>query len=244
MNSGFDPYREWLGITSDRRPPNYYELLGVKIFEDRPSVIDAASLKRVELLQDIATGSERVEISQRILNEVSSARLCLLDENKRERYDLALRKERLGMDSAEEKIAKLASRAAAQAAPDSAQAPIINLAASHATEAEKPTFKPPVAPAKPRPVRRKGTKKKANSNWVLAIAALILLFSLIIAVLAVAVIFVSSSLETEQKPGTHGAADVRSDFGPVEDFQGLTDQKIARISGELCLPWSQSTMDV
>ena len=38
----FDPYRKWLGIPSNRRPPNYYELLGITAGEKDADVIRSA----------------------------------------------------------------------------------------------------------------------------------------------------------------------------------------------------------
>ena len=38
----FDPYRKWLGIPSNRRPPNYYELLGITSGEKDADVIRSA----------------------------------------------------------------------------------------------------------------------------------------------------------------------------------------------------------
>ena len=32
----FDPYSEWLGLPAGRRPPTYYELLGLAAFESNP----------------------------------------------------------------------------------------------------------------------------------------------------------------------------------------------------------------
>ena len=76
MSSEFDPYLKWLGIESDERPPNHYELLGLKDLEDKNEVINAASIKRVERIQDIASGGQHSELSQRILNEIAAARIC------------------------------------------------------------------------------------------------------------------------------------------------------------------------
>jgi len=38
----FDPYRKWLGIPDNRRPPNYYELLGITAGEKDADVIRSA----------------------------------------------------------------------------------------------------------------------------------------------------------------------------------------------------------
>lgn len=38
----FDPYRKWLGIPDNRRPPSYYELLGITAGESDEDVIRSA----------------------------------------------------------------------------------------------------------------------------------------------------------------------------------------------------------
>ena len=44
----FDPYRRWLAIPDDQRPPTYYQLLGISEDEDDFEVIDEAALKKLE----------------------------------------------------------------------------------------------------------------------------------------------------------------------------------------------------
>ena len=41
-----DPYYEWLGIPPKDQPPNHYRLLGLELFEENRSVIDAAANRR------------------------------------------------------------------------------------------------------------------------------------------------------------------------------------------------------
>jgi formylglycine-generating enzyme required for sulfatase activity len=86
----FDPYRKWLGIAPADQPPNHYRLLGLDLFESDPDVIDAATEQRVAYLRNCATGQHVAE-SQRLLNEVAAARLCLLNADKRREYDERLR---------------------------------------------------------------------------------------------------------------------------------------------------------
>jgi formylglycine-generating enzyme len=88
--SAFDPYRKWLGIAPADQPPNHYRLLGLDLFESDPDVIDAATEQRVVFLRTCATG-EHIAESQKLLNEVAAARLCLLNADKKQRYDEQLR---------------------------------------------------------------------------------------------------------------------------------------------------------
>ncbi len=89
MSDTFDPYHKWLGIPPHEQPPSHYRLLGVAAFESDADVIDAAANQRMAYLQDMAVGPQ-VEHSQRLLNEISAARRCLLNPEARAAYDAQL----------------------------------------------------------------------------------------------------------------------------------------------------------
>lgn len=86
----FDPYHKWLGIPPKDQPPNHYRLLGVELFEADPDVIDAAANKQMAYIQGCANGPH-LPLSQKLLNEIAAARLCLLDPKKQAAYDAALK---------------------------------------------------------------------------------------------------------------------------------------------------------
>ncbi|HEX7376976.1 MAG TPA: hypothetical protein VF278_07680, partial [Pirellulales bacterium] len=86
MPEAFDGYRKWLGIPPKDQPPNHYRLLGIERFEDDPDVIDAAADQRMAHVRTYQTGKNSA-LSQKILNELSAARICLLDPQKKESYD-------------------------------------------------------------------------------------------------------------------------------------------------------------
>ena len=86
----FDPYHKWLGIPPKDQPPNHYRLLGIAFFESDPDVIDAAASRQAAYLQGCATGPH-VALSQKLLNEIAAARLCLLSPQKKPEYDQQLR---------------------------------------------------------------------------------------------------------------------------------------------------------
>jgi uncharacterized protein (TIGR03067 family) len=88
--AAFDPYHKWLGIPPADQPPNHYRLLGLNLFESDPDVIDVATEQRVVYLRGCATG-EHIAESQKLLNEVAAARLCLLNVEKKRAYDMKLR---------------------------------------------------------------------------------------------------------------------------------------------------------
>lgn len=90
MSDEFDPYHVWLGIPAKEQPPNHYRLLGIEQFEDNADVIDAATNRQTHYLQTMASGPRRKECQQ-LLDEIAAARICLLDEVRKNKYDDGLR---------------------------------------------------------------------------------------------------------------------------------------------------------
>jgi hypothetical protein len=120
MAETFDPYYKWLGIPPKDQPPHHYRLLGIELFEPDRDVIDAAANRLMGYLKELAAGDDAMH-SQKLLNEISRARLCLLSRDKKIAYDQELR-------------AKLAVEESKSAAPV-AEAP--------------PPFQPPHSPPPP-----------------------------------------------------------------------------------------------
>jgi len=89
MSESFDPYYKWLGIKPKDQPPNHYRLLGVEMFESDVDVIENAADQRMRHMRSLQSGAN-AEASQRILNEVATARVCLTDPVKRAAYDRLL----------------------------------------------------------------------------------------------------------------------------------------------------------
>src|SRR5579863_8893615 len=87
----FDPYHKWLGIPPNEQPPNHYRLLGISLFEADPDVIDAAADQRMTFVRQCASGPH-LAASQKLLNELAAARLCLLSPEAKVAYDQALMK--------------------------------------------------------------------------------------------------------------------------------------------------------
>ena len=98
MGEPFDPYYTWLGIPPQEQPPHHYCLLGVRPFEDNPEVIEHAADQRMMHLRTLHTG-EHAALSQRLLNEVAAARICLLNPDKKAAYDEQLRGKGKGVGS-------------------------------------------------------------------------------------------------------------------------------------------------
>ena len=90
MAEKFDPYYKWLGIPPKDQPPHHYRLLGIELFELDRDVIDAAANRLMGYLKELAAGDDASH-SQKLLNEISRARLCLLNKQKKAAYDQELR---------------------------------------------------------------------------------------------------------------------------------------------------------
>jgi hypothetical protein len=92
MSEQFDPYYLWLGIPPEESAggaPNHYRLLGLRLFEPNREVISYAVDQRSTHLRSFQSGKRGAE-SQRLLNEVAAAGVCLLDDDKKRAYDRKL----------------------------------------------------------------------------------------------------------------------------------------------------------
>lgn len=91
MSNKFDPYSEWLNISPAEQPADYYRLLGLELFETDPDTIRDHADERMEIVRRYQNGKYS-KYSQRILNEISAARSCLLKEKLRRIYDAKLQR--------------------------------------------------------------------------------------------------------------------------------------------------------
>ncbi len=85
----FDPYYQWLGIPPEEQPPNHYRLLGIQLFEENREVIQNTADRQMVHLRSFQNGPRAAQ-SQKLLNEVAAAKLCLLLPDKKAAYDAAL----------------------------------------------------------------------------------------------------------------------------------------------------------
>jgi len=85
----FDPYHQWLGIPSDQQPASHYRLLGLEQFESDAKVIESQSLNQIAEIRNHQIGEHSEQASQ-LLNELSRARICLLDPDRKAAYDSEL----------------------------------------------------------------------------------------------------------------------------------------------------------
>ena len=88
----FDPYHVWLGIPPQDQPPNHYRLLGIPLFESHADVIATAADRQMGHLRTFQSGKHS-NLSQRLLNEVATAKVCLLNADKKAVYDKQVRQQ-------------------------------------------------------------------------------------------------------------------------------------------------------
>lgn len=95
-----NPYKEWLGIPDDKLPesgpPDHYELLRLRRFEDDQAKIEGNYRKLNGHVRQYAAG-QYMEESQKLLNEIAKAMLCLTDPEAKRDLD-----ESMGREFAEE----------------------------------------------------------------------------------------------------------------------------------------------
>lgn len=95
MARELDVYRDWLGITDTARPLNYYQLLRLKAFEDNAEQVRAHYRKMNAHVRKYAAG-DFADASQKLLNELAKAMLCLTDAQRKREYDASLGRKDLG----------------------------------------------------------------------------------------------------------------------------------------------------
>ena len=146
VSEDFDAYHKWLAIPPKDQPPNHYRLLGLDLFEFDPDVIAAAAEQRMAHVRTYQLGAQS-GLSQKILNEIAAAKVCLLVPEQKAAYD--------------EKLRQQLRPAAPPAQPvnQPTRAPVPILAAPPASS----PLRVPVAEAKPIPVSLR--PRRRNRPW-------------------------------------------------------------------------------
>ena len=86
-----DAIYELLGVPPEEQPADYYRLLGLARFEANPEVITNAASRQMLFVRQLAAGPYS-HVSQDMLDLLSEAKVCLLNTERRRRYDVELRK--------------------------------------------------------------------------------------------------------------------------------------------------------
>ena len=111
MADAFDPYYQWLGIEPHDQPPHHYRLLAIEPLLENREMIAGAADRQMAHLRTFQRGPQAAE-SQRLLNEVSIAKVCLLNPHKKTAYDEQLRKKLAGGSGGSSRLILIGSAAA------------------------------------------------------------------------------------------------------------------------------------
>ena len=84
-------YHTWLGIPPSHSSPDHYQILGIAHFESNSDVISSAADRQMAHVRTFQIG-QNSELSQRILNDIAAAKLCLLTATRKAAYDAALQR--------------------------------------------------------------------------------------------------------------------------------------------------------
>lgn len=90
MSTTFDPLHKWLGIPPEEQPPHAYRLLGIQTLETDADVISNSADQRMVYLRNFAVGPYAA-YAENLLNQIASARLCLLNPRTKQMYDANLK---------------------------------------------------------------------------------------------------------------------------------------------------------
>jgi hypothetical protein len=222
MAEGFDPYYVWLGIPPGEQPPNNYRLLGIKEFESDGDVITNAADRQMSHLRTYQIGTNASD-SQRLLNEVASARRCLLDSEQKPVYDDELR-----------------GRTLQPAKPPRAAAPIKPSERTR-TPAPKPLPQqspdadtPPAIDSGQRKRRPRSSATAAISRqpaWLLVVASIGVGVVLCVAIVTVVLAFRDPDQSVDD--GNPSVANINinsSNDGGIQDNNSQTTQSVARLT--------------
>lgn len=97
MSDPFDPYWEWLRIPPHEHPLDHYALLGLDRFEANFEIIRRVADERMEHVYRLQSETQ-ADVTQRILDELSTAKACLLDSHVKSIYDSDLTEKLSGLE--------------------------------------------------------------------------------------------------------------------------------------------------
>ena len=123
MSESFNVYQKWLGIPPHQQPPHHYRLLGIELFESDPEVIAYAADRQMAHVRTLSTG-EHVKLAQQLLNDISAARVQLLNPQKKASYDAALNADLAGQQAAAQAPAGQAAATTFDSTEDEDDAPV------------------------------------------------------------------------------------------------------------------------
>jgi len=197
MPESFDPYRKWLGIPPEEQPPNHYRLLGVPLFEQDIETISHAADQRIAYVRTLAI-SEYADLTQRILNELATAKVCLLNREKKRAYDEQLHSKLSPVGGPERRTGPVAPPPPPLSPVPSAHSPSIGVSPTSMHSAATTPLVPmpaalpslvstkavPASRASGSYARRLGGRSASSRRFVLGIATVIVIVLVLVALYA------------------------------------------------------------
>ncbi len=210
MTSSFDAYHEWLGIPPKDQPPNLYRLLGLDVFETNLAVIENAADRQMAHLRTFQSGRHSGE-SQRLLTELSKAKVVLLREEQKEAYDQSLRAQ-LASSNTVPSQAVPSNTVPSNTVPSNAvpsQALPVTLAS--------PATLAPATPARPSGAKSLGGRSKPKPIWAHPAVLAGAIGGAFLAVIGLVLFLTAESDEGEvgPKPGNVAAKPAEQPVAPV-----------------------------
>jgi hypothetical protein len=194
MPMDFDAYHKWLGISPKDQPPNHYRLLALDLYESDQEVIDTAANRQMSYLQQRAAG-QYAALSQKLLNEIAAARLCLLNPEQKAVYDAELKKRLEGQPGITEP-----SRSDSPE-PDSFAFLQSREPSKEAGQERPSTSRQPFDPKNPDSIQRKSKRGKSGSSDSASTTLRRVVGSIIFGWLGILVAFLLSTRSCEKQPG-------------------------------------------
>ena len=91
VTEAFNPYREWLGLDTDARILNHYQLLDLPEFEEDTAKIHSAAERALVGVRSHRPGAQAAAWAK-LLDTLAEAKTCLTDPARKSAYDASLRR--------------------------------------------------------------------------------------------------------------------------------------------------------
>ncbi len=151
MCAAFNPYTDWLNLPAGAGPPNYYDLLGLALFEANQDRIKERYFERYGIVRQYEVGHYSDD-AQPLLEELSKAFHCLTTPEAKRAYDEQLRQEK-GLETT------VADAALTDTQSDADCVAVVGAVVDVADVAADPGPTPEAAPSSQRGAARSGKSK-------------------------------------------------------------------------------------
>lgn len=232
MNSSFDHYHKWLAIPPEHQPPNHYQLLGLQAFESDLDVIEAAADQRMAHIRSYQTGKNG-DLAQQLLNELSAARIVLLDDRKRGNYDRQLRHAMPSEPAAQQRVQPTPQ--VAPAAPHiNAYTSPFDLAAQPDLDASQDVLAAPMHQGGR--LLNAGGPRRRTSIWLRPLTIIVALAAALLGVATVAIIaLLQDNLArpaTADNPSSEGPETPVADADAAQDSENAIEDALKTLRDE------------